>query len=121
MKKLLYLFFFTAFLGFNSCSSDDDTKLQDITVNFASVELGLDKDKTSQDITINLSRKAEVAIDVTVTLTTNDVVYGTDFTTDPTTANNTLKVTVPMGSTSASFKVSKTEGALFEVYNIIEK
>ena len=115
MKKILYLFLFTAFLGFVACSdSDDDIKLQDITVNFASVELGIDKDKTSQDVTINLSRKAESAIDVTIALTANGVEYAADFTTNPAAANNTLKVNIPAGSTSASFKVSKVESALFE-------
>lgn len=115
MKKLAYLFFLTALIGFNSCSDDDDKiTLQDITVNFASAEVGIDKDKVSQDVNINLSRKAEVALDVTITLAANDVVYATDFTTDPAATNNVIKVTVPAGSTSASFKVSKVNDALFE-------
>ncbi len=115
MKKLLYVLFFTSLLVFNSCSSDDDDiKLPDITIDFASSEVGIDEDKTSQDITINLSRKSDVAIDVTVTLSATGVTYNTDFVTDPITADNNIKINIPAGSTSASFRVSKVNGALFE-------
>ncbi|WP_419033463.1 HmuY family protein, partial [Dysgonomonas gadei] len=115
MKKLLYLFLFTALIGFNSCSdSEDDVKLPDITVNFTSAELGLDEDNESIDITINLSRKAESAIDVTLGVTATGAVYGTQFTTGPAVTNNQLVVNIPAGSTSASFKVSKVSEALFD-------
>ena len=115
MKKLFYLFLFTALMVFNSCSdSEDDVKLPDITVNFTSTELGLDEDNQSIDVTINLSRKAESAIDVTLGVTATGVVYGTQFTTTPAVANDKLVVNIPAGSTSASFKVSKVSGALFE-------
>lgn len=115
MKKLLYLFLFTALIGFNSCSdSEDDVKLPDITVNFTSAELGLDEDNESIDITINLSRKAESAIDVTLGVTATGAVYGTQFTTSPAVANNQLVVNIPAGSTSVSFKVSKVSEALFD-------
>lgn len=115
MKKLFYLFLFTALMVFNSCSdSEDDVKLPDITVNFTSTELGLDEDNQSIDVTINLSRKAESAIDVTLGVTATGAVYGTQFTTTPAVANDKLVVNIPAGSTSASFKLTKVDGAFFE-------
>jgi hypothetical protein len=115
MKKLLYLFVSLALLGLGSCSDDDDDiTLQDITVNFASTEVGIDKDNSSEEVAINLSRKSNADIDVTIKLTASDVVYGTDFTTTPAAADNTIKVSIPAGNTTASFTVSKVEDALFE-------
>ncbi|WP_029902609.1 HmuY family protein [Prevotella sp. 10(H)] len=115
MKKLLYLLVMVAIFGFSSCGDDDDDiTFADIAVNFASTELGIDEENTSADVTVNLSRTADVNIDVTVKFTPTDVVYGTDFTTEPASTDNTAKITIPAGSTSASFKVKKAENVLFD-------
>ena len=115
MKKLFYPFLFLAFLGFTACGDDDDDiKLPDVTVNFAATEVGIDEDNSSKEVSINLSRKTDVSVDVSITLTSSDVVYGEDFTTEPAATNNVVKVNIPAGSTAASFKVSKAYGAVLE-------
>ena len=55
MKKVIYLLACVAFLGCYSCSDDDDgLKMQDISVEFAVSDAGMDG--TGIDLGIKLSR-----------------------------------------------------------------
>lgn len=116
MKKTLFFLVTLALVGFSACSSDDDkVSLPDITVNFANTEIGLSKDSTSSDVVINLSRKADVSLEVNITLTPSaDIVYGTDFKTNPAATDNSITVTIPAGATSGKFSVSRIENILFD-------
>lgn len=117
MKKAISLFFVATLLcvGFTACGDDDaDVKLPDISVNFGASELGLDADAESVDATLNLSRAHGAAIDVVVGVTPNGVVYGDQFTTTPAVQDDQIKVTVPAGSTSASFSIARVKDVLLE-------
>ena len=116
MKKTLFFLVTLALVGFSACSDDDDNvSLPDITVNFANTEIGLSEDSVSRDVVINLSRKADVAVAVAVSLTASTgLEYGTDFKTTPEAVDNNIKVTIPAGSTSEKFSISRIEKAIFD-------
>ena len=64
MKKVIYLLACVAFLGCYSCSDDDDgLKMQDISVEFAVSDAGMDG--TGIDLGIKLSRATKESLDVT--------------------------------------------------------
>lgn len=115
MKKVSFLLAAIVGISFTltSCSKDDDLKLPDITVNFSATELGLAGD-TPTEVTLNLSRVSSSPIGITVTFAEESTVYATDFTISPAAVGKNLTVSIPAGSTSASFSVSKVAGALFE-------
>lgn len=72
MKKVIYLLACVAFLGCYSCSDDDDgLKMQDISVEFAVSDAGMDG--TGIDLGIKLSRATKESLDVTVQI---DDFYG---------------------------------------------
>lgn len=117
MKKTIYSFFIATLLcvGFTACGDDDDdVKLPDITVNFNSSELGMDDDTESVEASINLSRAYTAAFDVTINVVADGVTYGEQFTTNPAVQDDQIKVTVPAGSTSASFTVARVADAFLE-------
>lgn len=109
MKKTLYLLATVALMGFSACSSDDDKiSLPDITVDMASSETGIGSDGTSGNVTINLSRQADVDISIDVVVSSSDsIIYGEDYITTPATENKVIKLTIPAGSLTGSIKVEK--------------
>lgn len=114
MQKLNFLFIgIAALLAITSCSKKDPS-LPDNTANFQSTSLGLGDGETSKDITVTLDRAATADIKVTLQLTDSLVTYGTTYTTEPAAANNTVTLTIPLGSTSASLTVKKTDGVLLD-------
>ena len=82
MKRLLYLL--SACLmtfGFSACNDDDDNlKLQDISVEFAVSEAGMDGETVS--LGLKLSRATTESLDVTMEMTSSDV-SDADITTTP--------------------------------------
>lgn len=106
MKRILYFSFLLVGLFATSCS-DDDAPLPDNTVNFSATELGISETETSKSFTVNIDRKADAAVTISLTTTPKGVSYGTDYTTTPATANNILNVTIPAGETSATVEVKK--------------
>lgn len=106
MKKILYFSFLLVALFTTSCS-DDDAPLPDNTVNFTAAELGIGEAETSKSVTVNIDRKSDAAVTISLTATAQGLNYGTDYTTTPATANNVLTVTIPAGETSATVEVKK--------------
>lgn len=106
MKKVLYFSFLLVGLFATSCS-DDDAPLPDNTVNFSATELGIGETETSKSFTVNIDRKADAAVTISLTTTPKGVSYGTDYTTTPAATNNVLTVTIPAGETSATVEVKK--------------
>lgn len=106
MKKILYFSFLMVGLFATSCS-DDDAPLPDNSVNFSASELGISETETSKSFTINIDRKANTAVTISLTVTPKGVSYGSGYTTTPVAENNTLAVTIPAGETSATVEVKK--------------
>lgn len=112
MNKLFKPLLFVAFLGiFNACK-DDEPPLPDNLATFETNAIGFEGD--SVEVKVNLSRAAEAATAVSVTLTPTLLTYGTEFTTNPAATNNTIALTIPQGSSTASFKVRKVAGVLLD-------
>lgn len=91
---------------FSACEKDDPP-LADNLIQFEAADQGLGTDVNSKDITIRLSRNTDVAIPVTVELTEAGVTYGTHYTTTPAAAAGMITLTIPVGSNSVSFNVTK--------------
>lgn len=91
---------------FSACEKDDPP-MADNLIQFEAADQGLGTDVNSKDITIKLSRNTDVAIPVTVELTETGVVYGTHYTTTPAAAAGVITLTIPAGSNSVSFNVTK--------------
>ncbi|RRB02501.1 HmuY family protein [Larkinella rosea] len=104
VRSLLALFIFS--MAINACKQDDPP-LPDNLVNFDAAEQGFDSDKTEAEIKLTLTRSAETATAVTIDLAPSGIAYGTQFTTNPAATNNSLTVTIPAGSSTGSFKVTK--------------
>lgn len=105
-------------LGFFS-ACDDEPPLPDNLVNFETSSTGLDDDVNEAVITLNLSRAVDQTTEITISFTTEGIVYGNQFTTDPAATNNSLTVTIPANASTASFKVVRNEEAFLEGDEVI--
>ncbi len=109
MKKILYMMLGLALI--TGAGKKSDPPLPDNLINFSPSTQGFESTSTSTDITLNLSRAVDVATPVTISLTTNGVTYGTEFSTTPAAgADGTISVTIPAGSSSVTVKLNKTAG-----------
>jgi hypothetical protein len=111
-KSLLLIALVSGFVFFSSC--DDDPELPENFTEFESDQLGLSSAEAELTINLKLTREADVDGSITVLAEPTGLTYGTDFTTEPAATANALVIGVPATSTSASFKVKKVAGALFD-------
>jgi hypothetical protein len=109
MKKSLLCFLIAGISLLMVSCNNDDPELPDNLINFEAAELGFDSDQLSRTITLQLSRAADADVDVQLTLASTGVTYGTEYTTTPAAADNTVLLTVPSGSNTVSFTVDKAE------------
>ena len=105
-KVVSALLFLTFSIAFNGCKKEEPP-LPDNLVEFETTELGSDATQTDTDIKLTLSRAVEAATPVVISVQPTGVTYGTEFTTTPAATANSLTVTIPAGSSNASFKVTK--------------
>jgi hypothetical protein len=90
----------------NSCKKSDPP-LPDNLVQFETGEQGFGSDVSTMNVKLTLSRNTDKDIPVEISLTENGVQYGRDYTTEPAAVNNSLSLTIPSGSSSVSFTISK--------------
>ena len=83
--------------------ADDDVPSISFTTQSFSVEEGTN----AQTVTVSLSQPPAADQSVTISLTnTSTTIYGSDYTTSPDGASGQLSLTIPAGSSSASFSFS---------------
>lgn len=108
MSKLKYFFSALSLVliagAISSC--ENDPPLPDITTEFETDALGFEGSETS--VVVTLSREADVDVLLEITLAPVNIAYGTEFTTDPAATDNKLKVTIPAGALTGSFRVIKS-------------
>lgn len=108
------LFSLSAIILFGGCRKRDDISLADNLVTFESAAQGISEAENSITIKVKLSRQTDKDIPLTINLTPDKVVYGTDFTTEPAAISGALTVIVPSGNNEATFVVKKVAGVLFD-------
>lgn len=110
MKNTIKFLLFPLFMVFVSSCEDDTIALPDNYVAFKTSEVGL----TGADATLELSltRAADAAVPLTVTLSPSGVEYGKHFTTEPAAANNVISLNIPQGQSSATIKITPVAGIL---------
>lgn len=108
------LFSLSAIILFGACRKRDDISLADNLVTFESATQGISETENSITVKVKLSRQTDKDIPLTINLTPDKVVYGTDFTTEPAAISGAINITVPSGNNEASFIVKKVSGVLFD-------
>ncbi|KAA8485357.1 heme-binding HmuY-like protein [Arcticibacter tournemirensis] len=108
-KSILILFLLIVVAVFPSCDKNDPP-LPDNLIAFNTGDLGFDEGANELEVSVTASRVVDAATSITINLQTEDVAYGTEFTTEPAAVNNALTLTIPAGSASATFKIKKTAG-----------
>lgn len=112
LTKYLCLIF-AALSTFTACRKEN-APLPDNLIQFESANQGIGATQNSITIKLLLSRATDKDIPVTINLISNDVVYGTDYTTAPVAASNIIPLTILSGNTEASFTLTKVAGAVFD-------
>lgn len=110
MKNTIKLFLISLIAATVISCKDDEVALPDNYLTFKASEQGLTGNEAT--IEVSLSRAADAATTVNITSVPNGVTFGTQFTTEPATLNGTISLTIPQGSSSASFKVKTLDGVL---------
>ena len=105
---------FAAMMAFSACRKRPDVSLPDNLVEFETAAQGITASENAITIKIKLSRGTNSDIPVTISLSPQNAVYGTDFTTTPAAINNSLSVTIPSGNNEASFTINKVAGTLYD-------
>lgn len=109
MKKLFYALSCLVAAGIAGGCNDDEGTLtyQDITVDFAVSETGMEGN--SADIGLKLSRAAKEDLNVTIGMSSSDVAVS-DIVLTPALNEGKLIVQIPSGATTGTFSVAKTNG-----------
>ncbi|GAB3934731.1 HmuY family protein [Mucilaginibacter myungsuensis] len=110
-RSFIYLLSLALLAG--ACKKNDPA-LPDNQIAFTASTQGLASTDSEITVTLNLGRVSDVTVPVVLTLQGANVTYGTHFTTTPAAADGTLNLTVPAGSSSVSFKLTKVAGILLQ-------
>lgn len=112
--KISFLILGVYLTGLISACRDDDPALPDNLLNFEVSSTGMEDNVQEEAITLNLSRTVSRPVDLAISFTTEGVTYGEHFTTDPAATGNTLVITIPANTSSASFKVIRNENVFLD-------
>lgn len=118
MKKNVLFILSFVLIAFTACDSDDNgTIAESIAVAFVNQSVNVNTVETT--VNIVFSTPTTTAGTVVLNVVATDLVYGTDFTTNPAVENNTITVPFQTGVTSATFSFTKLADALEgEVKNV---
>lgn len=94
---------------FNACKKDDPP-LPDNLVQFEAAEQGFDVTAAEATIKVKLSRAADAAATVKLSLAATGIGYTTQFITEPAATAGVIALPVAVGATEASFKVKLIAG-----------
>jgi HmuY protein len=83
-------------------------------VVFETATQGITPTETTITIKVQLQYSTTTDVPVELNLTPSDVVYGTDYVTEPAATAGKMTLTIPAGSNTVSFKLTKVPGALFD-------
>lgn len=117
-KKTLLLATLSAVLFLHACRKRDAV-LPDNLVNFETASIGITEQENSVTVKVKLERSTNTDIPVTIQVTEQGAVYGTDYTTTPAVSasaisSGQLTVTIPSGNNETSFTIKKPTGALYD-------
>lgn len=110
MKKNVFLFLTAAAAIFYGCSDDDSTTPEAVKAAFITQAVNLSSADTN--VPIAFSVPATAAGTVTVTLEPTNVVYGTDFTTNPAASGATVTIPFSEGANGVSLTFTKIIDAI---------
>ncbi len=96
------------------CRKRDAAELADNLVNFEASAQGITAAESNITIKVKLVRGTDRDIPVTINLTEQGAIYGTDFVTSPAATAGKIELIVPSGNNEASFTLTKLPGALFD-------
>lgn len=99
-------------LAVSSCQVEEPP-LPPNTLQFETTEMGFEETATSKMVRLQLARAAETSGQIIVTLSAQDLQYGSQFTTQPASENGRIVVPVNAGQTDAVILVNRTAGAFF--------
>ncbi len=91
-----------------------EAELPQILANFEFSSQGLEANDNSITVKVELTRGVDANTPIIINVTSQNAVYGTDYTITPAPVSNQITVTVPAGNNEASFVVSKVPGALYD-------
>jgi hypothetical protein len=109
MKKNAFLLFAFVVLTLFGCNKDDES-ITPVVIAFVNQSVNLSESESQVNIVFSNPTTASGTISLTITPT--DLVYGTDFTTNPTASNGTIVVPFGANATSASFTFRKLIDAI---------
>lgn len=92
-----------------ACSDDDTKTTQEFVVAFENPSVSFSTEEDSKDIVLVFSRAATESGEATVTYTTVNAVYDTDFITVPAAATERITVPIVSGTSSSTFTFNKLQ------------
>ena len=107
------LFAAAALLTATSCRKRD-AAASDNFIAFESASQGISATENSITVHLDLSRRADAEVPVTIQLSEIGVLYGADYTTSPAASGGKLNLVVPAGSNEVSFTVNKSGTVLLD-------
>ncbi|MGC4039255.1 MAG: HmuY family protein [Flavobacterium sp.] len=110
MKKNVFLFLSAVAAVFYGCSSDDNGTETAIQTAFVNQSVNLSASDTN--VPIAFSSPTTAAGTITVTLEPTNVVYGTDFTTNPAASGGIISIPFSEGASSVSLTFTKLIDAI---------
>lgn len=117
MKKSALLFLSVLAVAFTGCNDDENSESTPLVAAFMNPTANITDAATP--VEVKFSQAAGAAGTVVLNVEATNVVYGTDFTTDPAVVANTISIPFSSGATSAVFTFTKLIDAIEgEVKNV---